>query len=555
VLFLFPAMGRDPEFSIAPQIGIDVKFSLRTSDERVAEVRESATQEHLARYYHAIENGPAPLTHRQLVALAGDVYRFYTEGNYETPGTADQWRAFKGLNRAVIEGRIQSAPPIIPGEANDQEVARELFGERLTAGINALPTGQAGPALEQRFGLLVDWVLTRYGLALDDAQRADLLLQIPEAAQLAARQLIRLAKRDYSPDPAAARFPLFRPIGNCSLSAIFDRWMDETHPSASTISSWRTVITSLRAHLGHEDMARLTTDNVVAWKTALQTKGLTAKTINDGYLTAIRSLLNFEVKNRRLPTNVATGILVQVKGTSRSKMLPYTNDEVARLLSLSAAESLPWCRWLPWLAALSGARIGELAQLWGSRVRLQDGFHVIDLRPAEDGGTFKNMGSERVVPLHPALIRDGFLEFVQAAGEGPLFYKRTSGNPRKKHASKGVTNRLAAWIRKQGFKERRKAPNHALRHWFKTVSGQLRIEFAVTDFIQGHAPRSDADGYRHIDLAMMAEAISRVVVPTIQTPLEEPREDAEALLFEPPTSAGRQLFAAWVRLASALQGR
>ena len=135
-------------------------------------MRESATQEHLARYYHAIENGPAPLTHRQLVALAGDVYRFYTEGNYENPGTADQWRAFKGLNRAVIEGRIQSAPPIIPGETNDQEVARELFGERLTAGINALPPGQVGPALEQRFGLLVDWVLTRYGLALDDAQRA-----------------------------------------------------------------------------------------------------------------------------------------------------------------------------------------------------------------------------------------------------------------------------------------------------------------------------------------------------------------------------------------------
>ncbi len=27
-------------------------------------------------------------------------------------------------------------------------------------------------------------------------------------------------------------------------------------------------------------------------------------------------------------------------------------------------------RWLPWLAALSGARIGELAQLWGEEIKI-----------------------------------------------------------------------------------------------------------------------------------------------------------------------------------------
>lgn len=55
------------------------------------------------------------------------------------------------------------------------------------------------------------------------------------------------------------------------------------------------------------------------------------------------------------------------------------DDEVARLLALAdkadkATE--PARYWLPWLLALSGARVGELAQLWGSRIIKVDGIHV-----------------------------------------------------------------------------------------------------------------------------------------------------------------------------------
>src|SRR5690606_22292015 len=97
--------------------------------------------------------------------------------------------------------------------------------------------------------------------------------------------------------------------------------------------------------------------------------------------------------------------------------------------------------------ATTGARIGELAQLWGSRIKEIDGIPAMVLAPAEDGGSLKNEGSERTVPLHPALIEQGFLDFVKARGTGPLFYRKSSGKPAKKHASKGVTNRLAGWVR------------------------------------------------------------------------------------------------------------
>ena len=114
---------------------------------------------------------------------------------------------------------------------------------------------------------------------------------------------------------------------------------------------------------------------------------------------------------------------------------------------------------------------------------------------------------------HPVLIRDGFLKFVKAKGEGPLFYRRSSGNPNKRHASKGVSNHLAEWVREQGFNDPRKAPNHALRHWWKSTAARVNIQDSLADAIQGHAGRSVASTYRHFDLRKLAEGVAAIPVP------------------------------------------
>ena len=68
-------------------------------------------------------------------------------------------------------------------------------------------------------------------------------------------------------------------------------------------------------------------------------------------------------------------------GTGR---LPYDDAEVGRLLSMASQETAAARRWLPWLAALSGPRIGEVAQLSGARITILDGIHVMQLRPAKE---------------------------------------------------------------------------------------------------------------------------------------------------------------------------
>ncbi|EJW11447.1 site-specific recombinase, phage integrase family [Rhodovulum sp. PH10] len=205
-------------------------------------------------------------------------------------------------------------------------------------------------------------------------------------------------------------------------------------------------------------------------------------------------------------------------------MQPYDDAEVGRILALADKETNPAKRWLPWLLALSGARVGEVAQLWGLRITEVDGVPVMKIAPAEDGGSLKNEGSERTVPIHPALIERGFLDFVQKRGDGPLFYcdrrMRTDAKPgdARRHASKGVANHLAAWVRENGFTNPRKAPSHAFRHWLETRCQRLGILDSVADAIQGHASGQEADGYRHGPIATLAEAVCRIPVPEEPTP-------------------------------------
>jgi hypothetical protein len=323
---------------------------------------------HLQKVYAAAERGPSRISYKDLVYLAGRVYRLWVERFEENPGTPEQWAAFKAFNRAVAEGRISSAPPIeVNGTAPQElEAAKALFGTDLTEGINVLPRGEPQAGLEGRFGKLATWVLVSEGLEIDAPTRQALLAQVASAATDAAYRLKRNASGDYTPDPKAARFPASRKQAGITITELFERWQAESKPAASTVSTWKGVIRSLREHLKHDDLARVAKQDVVAWKDHLVSQGLSPKTINDSYLAGIKALLNYGVANKLVETNPAKDVRAAARKRAGERKLPYEDQEVARLLALAERESHSARRWLPWLAALSGARIGELAQLWGA---------------------------------------------------------------------------------------------------------------------------------------------------------------------------------------------
>jgi integrase len=170
-------------------------------------------------------------------------------------------------------------------------------------------------------------------------------------------------------------------------------------------------------------------------------------------------------------------------------------------------------RWVPWLCAYSGARAGEITQLRGSDVQRRGEFYVMRLLP--EAGTIKTREA-RTVPLHEHLIEQGFIEFVQARGRGPLFYEKDPDdqsvkNPmRPKRPRAGRTRaRLAKWIRTLGVADAEVQPNHAWRHGFKQIAERSGISSRVHDVITGHAAKTTAEEYGKATVEDMAEALKK----------------------------------------------
>jgi integrase len=507
-----------------------VKFSLQTRDPATAKERTGLATAQLERIYAAIRTGPRPLTHKEVVALAGLAYKGFATGGEDNPGPASMWAEVARVNEAAENGADSTSSLMIGTE-----------DERRRG------------ALERRFGPMADAIMVTQGIVTDAKSRWSLIQELPKALTQAATKLQRNADGDYRPDLTAERFPTWagvamadaskaKPDGRLTFDGLFERWRAERKPSASTVTTWAGYVRTLRKHIGHDDPRKVTKADLVAWKDALIASGNSPKGIRDGQLAAAKALFTYAVENDWLPANPVHGIKLRVKGKAGSRMLPYTDDEVSRLLALADKATKPDRHWLPWLAALSGARIGEVAQLWGSSIVRVDGIDTIQIAAAADGGSLKNEVSERRVPIHPALIERGFLDFARSRGSGPLFYGRrqahkgaglsrkaapggktaanaalTDRSSGRRHASKGVANHLASWIRDNGFNDPRKAPNHALRHWFKNACRRASVLDSVADDIQGHSgQRGEADRYRHADLTVMYDAIQRIPVPRVR---------------------------------------
>jgi integrase len=140
------------------------------------------------------------------------------------------------------------------------------------------------------------------------------------------------------------------------------------------------------------------------------------------YMTNLSAVFNWGVEEEWLEKNPAKG--VAERGTAKVKRRGFTPAELTTLFaSLDGdRDAHPWRFWIPAVALYSGARAGELAQLLVGDIKRIEGRYCFDLSEFDERGIrkegkrLKTEASERLVPIHPALIRAGFLRFVLSRG-------------------------------------------------------------------------------------------------------------------------------------------
>ncbi|PYN67089.1 MAG: hypothetical protein DMD90_06650 [Candidatus Rokuibacteriota bacterium] len=144
---------------------------------------------------------------------------------------------------------------------------------------------------------------------------------------------------------------------------------------------------------------------------------------------ALGTVFTYAVRSGYMDVNPTQGVAqVLTKGKPEDRRLPFTLDDVKTILDATKdeqAENL----WIPRLALYTGARANELCGLLTRDVKQIDGVWCPVVEDSEVR-TLKTASSTRRIPVHPELIRLGFLDFVErqrAARQARLLPELTVG--------------------------------------------------------------------------------------------------------------------------------
>jgi integrase len=275
-------------------------------------------------------------------------------------------------------------------------------------------------------------------------------------------------------------------------------WAAESGTAGKALYDRGRTANLLSTFLGHDDAARVTADDVVRWKEARLVAGRSTKTVaND--IGELRPIWSWGRRNRKLTfaENPFAGLAPRTKRQSRRPRGPYTEDEARRLLTAARAETDASLRWLPWVLCFTGARLGEVTQADKEDIQREgDVPWFVHIHNEGEGRTLKTVHSERMVPLHTALIAEGFLRYVEALPVGasmfgdlrPDTFGTLKGTATKKHGR---------WVRRTvGIVDKTKDPAHAWRHRFEDQARRAGVPQNVTDALLGHFnPMNESESY------------------------------------------------------------
>jgi integrase len=276
-------------------------------------------------------------------------------------------------------------------------------------------------------------------------------------------------------------------------------WWNErkaTGTAESTYVNYRGTVRKLVEFLGHDDATRVTPQDVIRFKDSRLASGIGARTVKDGDLAGLKSILGWAESNLKLPSNPANGISIRLGKRQLSRPKEFTEEEAIAVLRAATGlargreRDETWLakRWVPWVLAYTGARVGEIVQLRKEDLRRQGDHWEIVITP--DAGTVKG-GVFRNVPLHPHLVDLGFPLMVQAAPEGHLFLRPNKDTGDVLGPLKGAINRVTEFVRLH-VEDERVSPNHAWRHRFVTLCREHGVSEELRDMIVGHSGRTVA---------------------------------------------------------------
>lgn len=555
-----------------------VRISLQTTDLR--EANEKARQfqaewaEKFARLRKASRPQPVALSPAIVAAIAAELRRWVLQAD---DNARDFPEAARGMLLRQARKAVEQAPPelaeLLPSSTFLQPLQINAAGPTarpatppmadplggLSAAEGAALAGwNAGAAADSAINVarrnvraiqpLANEVSRSLGLAVDwsgpDAREA--LLECLRAYHQANAEVVQRDAGAWIETPVQAPpvvqvaaeaedlSPQDKPGHLLTLRDLFELW--KLKPARrggklalKTIARGLEVVQAFEKACGNPRLIAVTRQHALQLRDYYRAKGIAPKTVKDR-LDWVGTLFRFESDEQdRLSGNPWPRLKVEGSSDATVNRRDTRKGELASLFSLPLFQSyaLPTAAnagrdaayWVPVLGAYTGARITELAQLLTADVYEDGGLWLIDFRVTDPSWqSLKNRSSWRRIPVHPELVRLGFLDYCESmrgAGHERLFplvkvsKVNNAGGALSSWFSKLKND--AGWGKQHSF--------HSFRHGVETILKRAKEPKSHTDRYTGHSGKDVADRtYTHLEARDLVETAAKIRPEGLELP-------------------------------------
>jgi integrase len=233
------------------------------------------------------------------------------------------------------------------------------------------------------------------------------------------------------------------------------------------------------------------------------------------HLERVSSLFKWCVQQGYMDRNSAESLSTKEDQRADKQRDAYSTEDLNQLLdspiyTTNIPTDKPERFWIPLIALFSGLRLEEICQLYLDDIIEQDKVPCFDINNKADK-KLKSLASERVVPIHPTLLKTGFLGFVnklKAEGKTRLWENLTKGRD-------GYSSLFGKWYQRHNrayVTMERKRVFHSFRHNLADNLKQREVPETIIAEIVGHAQESITTGRygKRYKPAVLLEALKKI---------------------------------------------
>ena len=315
-----------------------------------------------------------------------------------------------------------------------------------------------------------------------------------------------------------------------SWDDVVRRWSNERKPTVKTRKAHEAVFAQFSSMVGDIAVRSTTKSHTLLFKEKLVEAGVSPSNLRTK-LSRFKTIANYALEHEFIGSKITEGVRApKPKGKAR---VPFDDSALGKLFNGPVHKSGQRpiqgrgeaSYWLPIIALYTGSRLEEIAGLLT--------VDLLELGYQDEEGTdrkawffrfspdpdrlrsLKNDDSERLVPVHPELIRLGLLRYaqsVEAEGQSQLFPRLTP------HASGKRAHKWGQWfgtyLRTSCGVTDKRTVFHSFRHSLKDAGRESGVSEELLRAIMGHSQDGVAGSYGlGFKRRRIVEGISQIRIP------------------------------------------